>query len=71
MTTPVFHEKTPNNFVRWEGERIDGMSHPLNVGDLWSDEALATVKLYRPAEADTVPAGKSLNGKYLSDINGL
>lgn len=31
----------------WRGERIDGIAHPRNIGQLWSDEELAAIGLER------------------------
>jgi hypothetical protein len=49
--------QTDDGLVPWNGEPINGTSHPRNIEQLWSDEELAAVGLCR-VEDQPVPADK-------------
>ena len=57
----LYLEKTPGEFVHWNGEDIGGVKHPPSISTLWTKEELETVGLFEP-----VDAGVESNKKILS-----
>jgi len=60
----------------WGGEAIDGIQHPLNIEQFWTDDELATIGLARPVpfvppegkrEVGTVRYVKGSDGKVHED----
>lgn len=49
--------ETPEGFVQWKGEPIDGIAHPREIEQLWTSAELAAVRLFVPADPG-VPPGK-------------
>lgn len=50
---------------------VDDVRHPLAVEQLWSDEELLAIGLYRPAAADAVPEGKSVIATGVQRVAGV
>lgn len=44
--------------TKWDGQPIEGVRHPPEIEDVWSDAALNAVGLYRPLPAGAVPEGR-------------
>ena len=59
------------NFREWDGrEKIRGISYQPNIGDLWSDDELAAINLYRPV-VPPVPFGKVVTRKTVQRVNSV
>lgn len=56
--------------VLWNGEEINGVRHPKNIGDLWSDAELESVGLFRLQEADDPPADSNVVGSSVAVVDG-
>lgn len=72
METILVSEKSPNVFVElgWgQSIEIGDVLHPWQITELWSDEELAALNLYR-VERLPVPADKVLNGYSFERANG-
>lgn len=59
-------QKIDGALVPWNGEEINGTQNPPNIEQLWSDEELAAVGLYRVTNGD-VPDGKIATEWTLTD----
>ena len=59
----------PPNWVEWTGQAVNGVLHPANVEQLWSDAELETAGLYR-VTTDPVPSGQTATGWELQDRGG-
>jgi len=57
-------------FFPWEGAAINGVRHPANIGDLWTEGELAEVGLYSPA-VPSVPAGKVITSSRVARVDGV
>lgn len=57
--------------VPWFGAVIDDIIYPLNIAQLWSDEDLAAIGLYRPRDPDPVPEGKQEVGRSVQLVDGV
>lgn len=66
----MLYLETTKGFVPWTGQKIDGMSHPRNIEQVWSDEDLAKLRLYRPVTPE-VPDGKRVVGRTVGRENGV
>lgn len=44
----LYLETSSNNFTIWNGEPIDGITHPKNINNLWTEEELAQINLFEP-----------------------
>lgn len=67
----LYRETPPGTFTAWRGEPIDGVRHPPVIEQVWSDQELAAIGLYRPAPAEPVPAGKVSTGLTVQRIAGV
>lgn len=66
-----------NDFVPWKGEAIDGIQHPRNIEQLWTDEELVSIGLFR-IEKTSVPEGKTVesisyqqHGNFAKEVHVL
>mgnify|MGYP001611457923 CR=1 FL=1 len=66
----TLYREVSGQFTIWVGEQIDGVSHPLNVENIWSKPELAVVGLYSPDPADAIPAGKVSSKVEVKRVNG-
>lgn len=66
----MLYKETPDGFVLWTGEPIDGVRHPMNIEDLWTPQELADVGLYVPVET-AVPEGKIAVSTGVYRVNGV
>lgn len=66
----TLYREQANGFVKWTGGTIDGVQHPLTIEQVWTDDELAAINLYRPAEADPVAEGKVSKGMKVERIDG-
>lgn len=66
----MLYLETSKGFVPWTGQKIDGMSHPLDIEDKWTKEDLAELRLFAPV-TPTVPEGKRVVGKSVGRENGV
>lgn len=58
-------------FREWDGrEKIGDVSYQPNIGDLWTDDELAAIGLYRPIEPE-IPTGKVVAGSTVQRVNGV
>jgi hypothetical protein len=60
-----------NTFTPWSGEPINDARHPLSIEQVWSDEDLAAIGLYKPTDADPVPEGKVIASTSVERVNGV
>jgi hypothetical protein len=66
--------ETPDGFVVWTGEAINGITHPLNIEHQWSSQELEAIGLWRDdmiAAADPVPDGKVVTGTTVERVGGV
>lgn len=56
--------------VRWEGEPINGVKHPLNIENKWAEKELSKIGLYKPLPPDDIPDGKISVGRVVKYIDG-
>ncbi|MCA0341117.1 MAG: hypothetical protein LCH99_15500 [Proteobacteria bacterium] len=57
----TLYREAPGPFPVWAGEAIDGITHPLNIEQMWSAQDLEAIGLWRDdmiAAAGEVPEGK-------------
>lgn len=66
----MLYKETPEGFVLWTGEPINGIRHPMNIETLWTPQELAAVGLYVPAETP-VPSGKIATSTGVFRVNGV
>lgn len=66
----MLYRETPQGFVGWIGEPIDGIKHPLNIEALWSAQDLVAIGLYRP-EVPVIPDNKIVTGEIVARVNGV
>jgi hypothetical protein len=66
----LYRESPPNVFRLWTGEKIGGVSHPLDIETAWLVEELEALKLFVPAAADPVPAGRSVSSTSVKRVEG-
>jgi len=59
-----------NNPVPWKGEPINGISHPRNIEQLWSDAELQNIGLYKLIPGDDIPEGKEIQSESIQWVNG-
>lgn len=62
-------QKINGQWQTWGGEAISDIRYPLNVEQLWTDEDLAAVGLYRITDA-AIPDGKIAAEWPLQDVDG-
>ena len=70
----TLYREAPGPFPAWAGEAIDGITHPLNIEQLWSAQELEAIGLWRDdmiAPADDVPEGKVSTGRTVDRVNGV
>lgn len=67
----MIYLETASGFQPWAGEAIDGVRHPRVIESAWSDEDLAAIGLYKPAEADPVPEGKVIVSTDVERVGGV
>lgn len=65
----MLYRETPQGFVGWIGEPIDGIKYPLNIEFLWNPQELADIGLYLPA-VPAIPNGKIVTGESVARVNG-
>lgn len=58
-------------FQPWNGEKINGISYPLNIEQLWQPGELATLNLYIPQAADAVPANKVVVSTSVQKVSNV
>jgi hypothetical protein len=59
------------NLTRWNGERINGVLYPRNIGALWADAELAAIGLYRAYPPEAIPEGKQISSTVEWDGEGV
>jgi hypothetical protein len=69
--TLLYRETSPDVFDVWGGEAIDDVRHPLNIEQLWPDDELLAIGLYKPAPADPIPEGKMVTGTTVQRVEGI
>ena len=57
--------------VRWRGEPINGMLHPLAIERLWAEVDLNAIGLYTPLPADAIPDGMVSTKQTVQIANGV
>lgn len=67
----LHHEYQPEVFRPWYGEPINGVSHPLDIEQLWSAEELAAIDLYVAADAEPIPADKMAVSTDVQRVAGV
>lgn len=55
----------------WLGEPINGIRHPLNIGELWSDQELADVGLGRVTPFFLPPGHRVIGSTWLEKVEGV
>lgn len=66
----MLYFKTDTGVTQWLGTPIGDTSYPHTIEDLWSDQELAKLGLYRAQEPDPVPAGKITTGETVELVDG-
>lgn len=56
--------------VSWKGEPINGISHPRNIEQLWSDAELQNIGLYKLIAGDNIPEGKEIQSESIQWVDG-
>lgn len=71
--TELYRECARGTFVQWRGEPLGRakVKYPPNIGELWSAEELAAIRLYRPEPALEVPAGKTILATSVKRVDGV
>jgi hypothetical protein len=69
----LYLENPPNTFSLWSGERLptNGALYPVGVENSWSTSDLNEIKLFKPADAVPVPAGKTVVSTTVQRVSGL
>ena len=67
----LYLENPADTFTAWSGEPINDVRHPRTIEQVWSDEELATIGLYRPASPDPVPEGKVSISQTVQRVDGV
>lgn len=67
----LFLEASPDTFVPWSGEAINGIRYPRDIAQKWSAEDLKAIGLYKPEPADPIPAGKISAGQSVQRVDGV
>jgi len=67
----LYLEYEPDAFRAWWGEAIDGVSHPQDIETLWSEADLAAIRLFAPAPAEDVLAGKQIASTSVQRVAGV
>lgn len=66
----TLHRETPEGFVPWNGEPVDGVVYPRSIETLWSREELDDIGLYDPEDLYEVPEGYRVVSRTLARVNG-
>lgn len=66
----TYYLETPEGFVPWNGEPIDGVIHPRSIETLWSSEELEAIGLFNPEDLYEVPEGYRVVSRTLTRVNG-
>ena len=66
----MLYVKGQNGFEPWDRGPIDGVSHPANIEQLWSDEELNAAGLYK-ANDPGIPDGKVATSSSVQLVNGV
>jgi hypothetical protein len=73
-TTLAVFENPANNFTELQPgitiTDLNGVMHPWQIIDLWSDTDLAAINIYRVTPA-TVPAGQQVTSYTYQRVNGV
>lgn len=70
----TLYRETPGPFSVWAGEPIDGITHPMNIEQLWLATDLEAIGLWRDdmiAPADAVPEGLRSTGQQPQRVDGV
>jgi hypothetical protein len=67
----LYFEARPGEFVRWHGEPIGGILHPVEIERLWSAAELAAVGLFKPAPGAAAPAGHRVSSSNVERVGGV
>jgi len=69
----LYLENPPNTFSIWSGERLptNGALYPIGIENSWSTSDLNEIKLFKPADAVPVPAGKTVVSTTVQRVSGL
>lgn len=66
----LYLERAPGYFVEWNGEPINEVRHPPNIGALWTAEDLADKGLFDPVDPP-IPEGKEVTKRTVARVNGV
>lgn len=67
----LYLEYEPGAFRAWNGEPIDGVTHPRDIEQMWSAGELEAMGLFVPAHAEDVPAGKQVTSTSVQRVAGV
>lgn len=67
----IYRETSQGTFVPWNGEPINNVSYPLNIGVLWTDSQLAPLKLFKVLDPESLPEGKVEIGRTVQRVDGV
>jgi len=59
-----------NVAIGWQGEPINGVFYPLNIEDLWGENELNNIGLYKLVAADPVANTDTIVSSTISIVNG-
>jgi len=64
--------KVENNTpVEWRGERLNGISHPRQIENVWTEADLNAIGLYKAKAPDPVPDGYVVTDTTLEIVDGV
>lgn len=66
----MLYRETPDGFVPWFGEPINGVFYSRNIGSIWSAQELAQIGLYLPLVPEPPPGKVSIADK-VERVNGV
>ena len=63
-------QKIKDVWTQWNGEEINGTQNPPNIEQVWTDEELHAIGLYKVVD-QAVPDGKMADSWSLQDVAGV
>lgn len=67
----LYHEQSQGEFVPWTGYPINEVQFPKNIAQLWTDEQLAEIGLFRPVAGELAPHGMRVVETQILRVEGV
>lgn len=67
----LYYEVEANVFTQWRGKPIDDIQHPRIIEQVWPDDELEAIGLFKPASSDPVPDGKIAVATNVERVDGV